>query len=120
MATARFFAIQYTHLRGDFTMDETFIRERISQLAAETGKSEKQISRELTSGKSMPSITMLFQLCEYFEVSPRDFFDPGIKYPLTLQNILTCASHLNDDDLETLEMISRKLSMSPEDPEGSE
>ena len=111
-------------------MDETFIRERISQLAAESGKSEKQISRELgrsagyiqalTSGKSMPSITMLFQLCEYFEVSPRDFFDPGIKYPLTLQNILTCASHQNDDDLETLEMISRKLSMSPEDPEGSE
>ena len=51
-------------------MDETFIRERISQLAAESGKSEKQISRELgrpagyiqalTSGKSMPSITMLF------------------------------------------------------------
>ena len=111
-------------------MDETFIRERISQLAAESGKSEKQISRELgrsagyiqalTSGKSMPSITMLFQLCEYFEVSQRDFFDPVIKYPLTLQNILTCASHLNDDDLETLEMISRKLSMSPEDPEGSE
>ena len=28
-------------------MDETFIRERISQLAAESGKSEKQISREL-------------------------------------------------------------------------
>lgn len=76
--------------------------------------------RNKSAGKSMPSITMLFQLCEYFEVSPRDFFDPGIKYPLTLQNILTCASHLNDDDLETLEMISRKLSMSPEDPEGSE
>ena len=55
-----------------FIMDQNFIKDRIGQLVADSGKSEKQISldlghsvgyiQSLTSGKSMPSLMMLFQL----------------------------------------------------------
>ena len=85
-------------------MDETFIQERIRQLVADSGKSEKLVSRELgrsagyiqslTSGKSMPSLLMFFQVCAYFDIEPRDFFDPHISYPLPIQHIL---SYISDD-----------------------
>ena len=72
-------------------MDETFVKERIGQLVADSGKSEKRISRDLgrsvgyiqslTSGKALPSMPMLFQICEYFNIEPKDFFRSKYSLP---------------------------------------
>ena len=103
-------------------MDETFIQERIRQLVADSGKSEKLVSRELgrsagyiqslTSGKSMPSLLMFFQVCAYFDIEPRDFFDPHISYPLPIQHILSYIYQMTEEDLAVLEPIAQSLCIS--------
>ena len=103
-------------------MDETFIQERIRQLVADSGKSEKLVSRELgrsagyiqslTSGKSMPSLLMFFQVCAYFDIEPRDFFDPHISYPLPIQHILSYIYQMTEEDLAVLEPIAQRLCIS--------
>ena len=105
--------------KENLIMDETFIQERIRQLVADSGKSEKLVSRELgrsagyiqslTSGKSVPSLLMFFQVCEYFDIEPRDFFDPHISYPLPIQRILSYIYQMTEEDLAVLEPIAQRL-----------
>ena len=100
-------------------MDETFIKERIGQLVADSGKSEKRISRDLgrsvgyiqslTSGKALPSMPMLFQLCKYFNIELKDFFDSNIPCPPAIQKIRAYACHMEKDNLVTLERLSKRL-----------
>lgn len=64
---------------------EDLIRERITQLRLERNLSEYQLSYELgqskgyiqsiTSGRAMPSMTMFLDICDYFDVTPSDFFE---------------------------------------------
>jgi len=66
-------------------MDLDFIRTRITELRMHKGVSEYQMSLDLgmskgyvqsiSSGKALPSVKQLFSICEYFNLSPREFFD---------------------------------------------
>ena len=76
-------------------MDEEFIRNRITELRLKKGVSEYQMSMELgqnrsyiqaiSSGRSMPSMKQFLNICEYFEITPLQFFDAQENNPqLTL------------------------------------
>ncbi len=66
-------------------MDEKFIRERITQLRIARNVSEYQMSAELgksasyvqaiTSGRSLPSVEQLFNIIDYFGLTPAEFFN---------------------------------------------
>lgn len=65
-------------------MDAEFVRNRITQLRLQKGVSEHRLSLDLgharsyihgiVSGKTLPSMTEFFYLCEYFNISPEQFF----------------------------------------------
>lgn len=66
-------------------MDYTkYVRERITSLRLEKNISEYRLSTEIgkcktyiqsiSSGKSLPSLEVFFDLCEYFEITPEEFF----------------------------------------------
>lgn len=65
---------------------ENFLRGRITELRMERNVSEHKMSLELgrsgsyirsiTSGISLPSLKELFNIMEYLEISPYDFFAP--------------------------------------------
>lgn len=69
-------------------MKEKFFAKRVSRLVAQKGISEYRISTELgqcktyigkiTSGKIYPSMSSFFALCDYFEITPIEFFDPKL------------------------------------------
>ena len=66
-------------------MDENFIRDRITQLRIRKGVSEYQMSYDLghsrgyiyniSSGKALPPMKEFLAICEYFELTPQQFFD---------------------------------------------
>ena len=72
-----------------------FVRNRISQLRLGKGVSEYQMSYDLghsrgyinniSSGKALPSMNEFFAICEYFGITPSEFFDDGIKDPETVK-----------------------------------
>lgn len=58
---------------------------RLAQLRMEKGVSAREMSLDLgqnesyinriENGKSLPSMTQFFNLCDYLHISPKDFFD---------------------------------------------
>lgn len=101
-------------------MDVEFIRERITQLRIQKGVSEYKMSYDLghsrgyinniSSGKTLPSMTEFLAICDYFDITPVEFFDTKAINPKLSQNILAAIEQLDEDDLElTLSNINRLL-----------
>ena len=90
-------------------MDEGFVRERITQLRLRKGVSEYRMSYELghsrgyvyniSSGKALPPMKEFLAICDYFEVTPQQFFDEGAQNPELVQKALSGLKRLNEDDL---------------------
>ena len=90
-------------------MNETFIRNRITELRVKKGVSEYKMStalghsksyiQSISSGRSMPSLPELLYIFEYFGITPREFFDDGLKNPALLQQAIDGLKTLNDDDI---------------------
>lgn len=101
-------------------MNAEFVRERITQLRLQKGTSEYKMSYDLghsrgyinniSSGKTLPSMAEFFAICEYFEITPVEFFDTNISNPTVMKELLDGLSLLDNEDLElTLKNVNRLL-----------
>ena len=101
-------------------MDVEFVRERITQLRLQKDVSEYKMSYDLghsrgyinniSSGKTLPSMTEFFAICEYFEITPAQFFDAKTANPKLSHSVLELLEQLNEEDLElTLTNMKRLL-----------
>ena len=95
-------------VRREIFMDQ-FVRNRITQLRIKKGISEYQMSYDLghsrgyinniSSGKSLPSLTEFFSICDYFEITPVEFFDQQQQNPELVNKALSKFKLLNDSDV---------------------
>ncbi len=101
-------------------MYEDFVKERITQLRIKKGVSEYQMSYDLghsrgyvyniSSGKALPPLKEFFAICDYFEITPQQFFDDGVQTPELVQKAVEGMKRLNEDDmLMLLGIINRML-----------
>jgi len=99
---------------------EDFVKERITQLRIKKGVSEYQMSYDLghsrgyvyniSSGKALPPLKEFFAICDYFEITPQQFFDNGTQTPELIQKALEGMKQLSEDDmLMLLGIINRML-----------
>ena len=96
-----------------------FVRNRITELRLKADVSEYQMSLELgqnrsyiqsiSSGKAMPSMTGFFNICDYFNITPVEFFDDSVKEPTLLNEIYSSMKNLPEDDLELIRSIAQRL-----------
>lgn len=90
-------------------MYDKFVRDRITQLRMQKGVSEYQMSYDLghsrgyiyniSSGKSLPPLMEFFAICEYFGITPAEFFDDKMKNPELIQKAVDGMKKLDDGDL---------------------
>ena len=90
-------------------MYEEFVKERITQLRIKKGVSEYQMSYDLghsrgyvyniSSGKALPPLKEFFAICEYFDITPQQFFDESSSNPELIQKAVCGMKELNEDDL---------------------
>lgn len=101
-------------------MDGQFVRERITRLRLQKGVSEYKMSYDLghsrgyinniSSGKTLPSMTEFFAICEYFEITPVEFFDDRTENPRLSKELLAVLGELDEADLSlTLTNVRRLL-----------
>ena len=101
-------------------MYESFVKERITQLRLKKGVSEYQMSYDLghsrgyvyniSSGKALPPLKEFFAICDYFEITPQQFFDDGSQNPELIQKALDGMKQLSESDmLLLLNMINRMM-----------
>lgn len=100
-------------------MTNTFVRERITGLRMKKGVSEYQMSYDLghsrgyvnniSSGKSLPSVTELFAICDYFEITPAEFFSEEIEDPKLNRELFELISRLDIEDQLILQSLAERL-----------
>lgn len=100
-------------------MNEDFIRERITQLRLKKGVSEYQMSYDLghsrgyvyniSSGKALPPMKEFLAICDYFEITPQQFFDISGQTPELIQKAVEGMKKMNESDLLMLLNIINRL-----------
>lgn len=100
-------------------MDEQFIKQRIAKLRTDKNISARELSLQLgqstgyintiENGKSLPSMSMFLYICEYFKITPQEFFDEENENPKLIQDILTESKKLNKQSLESLLTIIKNM-----------
>ena len=99
--------------------DPNFVRERITQLRLEKGISEYKMSYDLgnsrsyiyniSSGLALPPMTEFFQICDYFEITPSQFFDVSQENSPLLDTTIAALRKLSDEDLRLILATARRL-----------
>lgn len=100
-------------------MDEQFVRNRITELRLEKDVSEYQMSLDLgknksyiqgiSSGRSMPSMKQFFEICDYLEITPVEFFDTEIREQPLYRKAVKLMKELDNEDLEAVIPILMRL-----------
>lgn len=104
--------------RGDY-MDKSFIGNRITELRLEKNISERELSQSLakadnyingiTSGKILPSMESFLDICDYFEITPYEFFYSSMKNPVMTKKIYEEILRLTQDNPKILLTILESL-----------
>lgn len=98
-------------------MYEKFTQNRIAQLRMHKDVSARDMSlslgqnnsyiNQIENRKALPSLQGLFYICEYFGITPQQFFDEGDTFPVQLAELV---EELKKLDASTLSHISAIVS----------
>lgn len=104
-------------------MDEKFIAERITELRIKKDVSEYQMSLDLgknksyiqniSSGRSLPSMSQFYEICRYFEITPQEFFDERLHDLPLYQKANELLKQLDEDDMLAILSILKRLTEKP-------
>ena len=93
-------------------MNETFIRERITELRIQKNISEYKMSLDLghsksyiqsiSSGKALPSMSEFLYICDYLEVTPSEFFNVGQELDPLRQEVVDRMKGMSAKEVEFL------------------
>lgn len=96
-----------------------YIRNRITELRMQKNISEYQMSLELgknknyiqgiSSGKALPSMTQFLDICDYFGITPQQFFDESSRHPQLRYKAMEELRDLSDSDLLLLLSIIQRM-----------
>ena len=100
-------------------MYETEFPIRLAKLRTQKGVSARDMSLSLgqnpgyinniETGKTLPSMTNFFYICEYLNISPKEFFDTEITEPEMLRKLIDNLRKLDTEQLESLFTITKGL-----------
>lgn len=100
-------------------IDEKFFSERMTKLRIQKGVSEYKMSLDMghsgsyinsiASDKAMPSMGEFLYMCEYFGITPAEFFDENIPAPLQLKELNSLAGQLPAEDIDALIAVAKRL-----------
>ena len=96
-------------------MYETFFCERLTQLRLEKGVSAREMSLALGQSESyinriennqmLPSLTVFFYICDYFHISPKDFFDDDPEVDLEYIDLARNLKQLPPEEREHISLV---------------
>lgn len=101
-------------------MNEDFIRKRITQLRLQKNVSEYKMSFDLghsksyvqiiSSGRALPSMPEFLYICEYFGITPTEFFSTDENEIIKQKELIKETNNLTADDLDLLIQFAKRLS----------
>lgn len=107
--------------RGCRQLNIKYVQDKITELRLARGLSAYQLSYELghsknyihniVSGYSQTTVQELLYIMEYFNITPKDFFDESHDFadPVCAKQILDSMKEMNADDLAALAHVVIKM-----------
>lgn len=100
-------------------MYEEYFRKRIYQLrilknvsardmSLSLGQSESYINK-IENGKAFPSMQVFFYICEYFNITPKEFFDDSSNNPSKIKSLIDDLNTLDENQLNNIHGIVKGL-----------
>ncbi|MCM1569682.1 MAG: helix-turn-helix domain-containing protein [Roseburia sp.] len=96
---------------------ETFFAERLASLRLEKNVSAREMSlalgqncsyiNRIENRKAFPSMQVFFYICEYLEITPKDFFNMETESPNRIKELLPLLQKLNREQLNTLTAVTK-------------
>lgn len=104
-------------------MFEEFFVERLTSLRNQKNVSAREMSLALGQNESyinrienrlsFPSMQVFFYICEYFQITPQEFFDERNPAPGKINHITKEIRNLDDIQLDTVMTVVRGLQHKP-------
>lgn len=101
-------------------MNEDFIRKRITQLRLQKNVSEYKMSFDLghsrsyiqsiSSGRALPSLPEFLYICDYFGITPAEFFNVENVEIIKQKELNKETQKLTAEDIDLLISIAKRLS----------
>lgn len=82
------------------------------EMSLALGQNESYINR-IENGKTFPSLQAFFYICEYLQVSPKEFFDEDSPSPIKVAQIAAELQKLDEVQLDTILAVIRDLQHRP-------
>jgi len=79
-----------------------------SAMSEAIGKSSNYINK-IESGKSLPSVEMLIEICKFLEISPADFFDEELENPMMVGEMIENYKKLDSDMQRNLSELMKGM-----------
>ncbi|MBR1692995.1 MAG: helix-turn-helix transcriptional regulator [Lachnospiraceae bacterium] len=100
-------------------MEREAFGKRVAQLRMNKGVSARDMSLSLgqspgyinnvENGVNLPSMTVFFYICDYFHITPKDFFDTSIPNPCKTSELTAATKGLSDEQLDHLIALAKGL-----------
>jgi hypothetical protein len=58
-------------------------------------------------------MTAFLEICEYFKLTPAEFFDPSINNPSLYQSVVNDVKQLPENDLNLVSLMLKRLNTTP-------
>lgn len=98
-----------------------FVADRITELRLKKNVSEYQMSLDLgrnktyiqsiTSGRNLPKMQQFFEICNYSEITPEEFFDQNLHNIPLYHKATDLLKEVDEDDLLAIISVLSRLSM---------
>lgn len=100
-------------------MYEKFLSQRIAKLRTMKNVSARDMSlsigqnenyiNHIENGKSLPSMQAFFYICEYFNITPKEFFDDSSNNPSKIKSLIDDLNTLDENQLNNIHGIVKGL-----------
>ncbi len=104
-------------------MFEDFFVERLISLRNQKNVSAREMSlalgqngsyiNRIENKQALPSMQAFFYICEYLQISPKDFFDEDTPSPIKINQIIEGSKKLDDIQLDTVIAVIKGLQHKP-------
>ena len=100
-------------------MEEKDVAARVARLRMQKGVSARDMSLSLgqnpgyvnniETGKTRPSLTGILYICEYFGITPAQFFDFSVEAPQELEQTVQLLKRLNQNQLSHVRAVIQDI-----------
>lgn len=100
-------------------MDKEAFIKRLIELRMNKGVSARDMSlsigqspsyiNNIENGVNLPSMTGFFYICEYFEITPKEFFDIEVKDPSKETELINAVKGLDREQMDNLIALAKGL-----------